>query len=716
MEMRVGGLDLREREEFILIIPPDFPFEYPSLIVTHHRFASFPHVIWSTTLCLYQSTIEWNPADGLYGFFDRLRLWLGKAAINDMDPVDGPLEPPHHVTDFSQRPFVVRANAPAQPGERWFGLAELEAYPNRVELVGWNDLTREWLSGRQPALAIVLPEPLPMEFPKKGREFFRELSKQGIDRDRVLRYLALASFFSGEGEPIHLVLGLPMRRSPDGSPRLHIAVWTTDGAIAGALRAALPEDSDPATLRSLRQDIADRLLSIFEETQITWCRVLEDRSEAVVRRDAGRPMAWFTGKRVLILGCGALGSWAAEMIARANPTLVHLLDNSIVKPGLLARQNYRLEDIASRKAEALANRLRAIVPSVSIDHFNREAHTFLTEDVGRLSGYDLIVDCTASAILQMKLERDWRIFGRQTPAAMSMVIDAKAQRCLAVIVNAHSEGGLWDAYVQLRYRLSRDGSHGDMVAAFYTDRAASELFQPEPGCSDPTFSGSTADVSGLVSTALNIAVTQIRTTGSPIGIAFSSHHPEGRPGACDVLRLSALDEIVIDQYRVRIREGVYGEARAWARQNNRVRSRQHETGGLLWGLWDETIGVVWVFDASGPPPDSSHDPGHFICGIEGTVAEHKRRLEQSRGTEGFIGFWHTHPDMPSEQSLRDIEGMTGLVARIGQNQRNALMLIFGRAGVRPTAGVYVYESRSLAHPIEMISVGVGQITLGRRVV
>jgi hypothetical protein len=475
-----GGLDLRDREEFMLVVPPDFPFNYPSITVSHDRFAGFPHVVWSNTLCLYQSKVEWNPADGLYGFFDRLKIWLGKAAINDMDPVDGPLEPPHYVTDFSQRPFVVRANAPAQAGERWFGLAELETYPNRIELIGWNDLTGEWPEDRQAALAIMLPEPLPMEFPVKGQDFFRELMKQSLDRDRVLKYLALASLFTLPGEPIHLVLGLPMRRSPDGSKKLHIAVWATDGDFVRALRAALPKNEDEEALRSLRKDVADILLSFFEKATITWCWVLEDRGELLVRRDAGSPISWFAGKRILILGCGALGSWAAEVIARANPSLIHLVDSSIVKPGLLARQNYALADIASGKAEALACRLRAIA-RVPVEHFAREAHSFLMEDTHRIRGYDLVVDCTASTIFQMKLELDWHLFERRTPVGMSLVIDAKAQRCLAAVVPQGSERGLWDAYVRLKHRLCEDGGHEDIVSSFYSDRAKKELRQKSCG-------------------------------------------------------------------------------------------------------------------------------------------------------------------------------------------------------------------------------------------
>src|SRR5260370_10522835 len=98
METREGGLDLREREEITVIVGPNFPFDRPTLKVHHDRFARFPHVVWTHIICLYQTSAEWDPADGLYGFFRRLGLWLTRAALNDMDPIDGPLEPPHYIT------------------------------------------------------------------------------------------------------------------------------------------------------------------------------------------------------------------------------------------------------------------------------------------------------------------------------------------------------------------------------------------------------------------------------------------------------------------------------------------------------------------------------------------------------------------------------------------------------------------------------------------
>jgi hypothetical protein len=717
METKPGGLELREREEFILRIPPDFPFDRPTLFVTDpERFAGFSHVIWSSWICLYQGEADWDPADGLFGFFDRLALWLGKAAIDDMDPPGGPVEPPHGVRDRSQPPFVIRCNAPVEPGERWYGLAELEEHANRTELVGWKNSLTDWPKGRSAALAIFLPGPLPIELPERGSDFFRELFKQGFNREKILATLAVASIFSRKGQPVNVVLGLPMRRTMEGKPRVHVAIWSTDAKLSDYIWDALPDANGTPELRALTQDFADKLYSVLEETQVSWCRVMEARDEIVVRRDKQSPIAWFTGKKILVLGCGALGGWAAEIIARAAPDLIHVVDHSEVGPGLLTRQNYRQDDIGRSKSDALAGRLREITAGTDIQAFCEEAHHFITENPERLSGYDLILDCTASTKLQMKLERDWGTLQGATPHIISLAIDSTAQRSLGVIISPGSSGGPWDAYMRLKYRLCLDSENEDLVSAFYPAEPLKNLLRPEPGCSEPTFVGSTADVAGLVSTGLNLGVAQLASSSPQIGFAFSGHRPDGRAGALTVHGLPEVHLAKTGVYLVRIEEKVFRESRAWVRNNSRIRSSNHETGGLLWGLWDDATGVIWVFDASGPPSDSRHDPGHFICGTQGTVEEHHSRMERSHGTCGFLGYWHTHPDMPADQSGVDLTGMTALVAGIGQNRRRAMMLIYGRTGGCPAAGIYVYESISVDRPNELISVGITQIQLDAPIV
>ncbi|HOX41693.1 MAG TPA: hypothetical protein PK263_05910, partial [bacterium] len=56
-----GGIKLRDRERFLIYIPPDFPFDVPSVYTPHRRFSGNPHVQWQTYLCLYQSrNTEWD--------------------------------------------------------------------------------------------------------------------------------------------------------------------------------------------------------------------------------------------------------------------------------------------------------------------------------------------------------------------------------------------------------------------------------------------------------------------------------------------------------------------------------------------------------------------------------------------------------------------------------------------------------------------------------
>ena len=598
------------------------------------------------------------------------------------------------------------------------GLAILEKHLNRTELVGWNDLSGEWPKDEHIAFAVILPEALPMEFPTNGADLFREFEKVGMVRERIVKNLGLAALLTPDGEPIHLVLGLPMRRAADGSKLIHIAVWTTDGVVAKSLRTALPKVADTEEIRTIREELINILASIFEQSKIKWCQVLEGRSEIITSRDSGTPASWFVGKKILILGCGALGSWTAEIASRARANLIHIVDNSIVKPGVLARQNFVLQDIGANKAIALTRRLSAIAHDSTIVPYAREAHAFVTEENERLQNYDVVLDCTASSIFQMKVERDWTRFAGRTPPFISILIDSQAKHCLCVVTPKNSTGGVWDSYLSLKMKLCIEGSRPALTSAFYSPRAAQMMFQPEPGCSDPTFTGSTADVFGLISGALNIALSNLQIGNPGVGIALSA--PEATGCGCGV----ALDsvepprfcEAIAGNYRVRIAVSIFTKARAWVRQNNRFRSPDHETGGLLWGVWDDAVQVIWIFDLSGPPPDSQHNPAHFICGVEGTLEEHKRRMARTYEACDFVGHWHTHPDFPSRQSVTDMENMAALVSSIGQNQKRSTMLIFGRTGGLPTAGIYVYESQSLSAGREGILVGMSQITLESAVV
>ena len=134
----------------------------------------------------------------------------------------------------------------------------------------------------------------------------------------MLRYLDDGrALLADPGEPLHVVLGLPMRRSTSGSPRLHVAVWTLSADFARSLRLTIEKESDSISLKECRNDLLESVYGLIEYDQAVFCRILEDRPEIITARDQGSAVSWFANKRVLLIGCGALGSWLAEIIARA---------------------------------------------------------------------------------------------------------------------------------------------------------------------------------------------------------------------------------------------------------------------------------------------------------------------------------------------------------------------------------------------------------------
>lgn len=95
----------------------------------------------------------------------------------------------------------------------------------------------------------------------------------------------------------------------------------------------------------------------------------------------------------MVVGCGALGSFAIDQLARAGIGTLTLVDRDIVEATNLQRQTlYTLEDVegARPKADAAAARVRAIDPDVTVhpvvEHFDSENALEL------LRGVDLVID------------------------------------------------------------------------------------------------------------------------------------------------------------------------------------------------------------------------------------------------------------------------------------------------------------------------------------
>ena len=699
-EHRDGGIRLRAREPFRLGVPPAFPFQPPSIWVRHRRWATTNHVQWGGHLCVYRSAeIEWNPTDGMFGFIDpRLTTWLKRAALDDLDPVGEPLHPPVTYAETDAPLIVPRVDTPGFSDQPWWtGFASLRANAtgSRLDIVGWRELTEGSSDGVQ-AAAILLGEPMPWEFPARVQDLIDELKRQHYSANLLFSALQVAAIYQPRETPLYVVIGTPMRRIGDRRIQ-HLTAWRIPAFWADALRDAVPRGSDSDELL----DVRDRMRRVVEDgwaanAAIEWCPVREDRPEATEPRDTGSPMRWWHGKTAHLWGCGAVGGHIAEHLTRAGVRSLVLRDDSVVAPGVLGRQNFEEDDLGEPKASALARRLRLIRPDVEVSVFTTDVMADQTLATDWAGDADVVIDATASIGVSKRLELLRRRAPKESTAVVSFLIGHKATQGLVAVCPPSASGGPADAIRKAKILASRKPRLAGFAGEFWPVPPRTEMFQPEPGCSNPTFTGSDVEVAGLAATML-LASSQRLHAGMESAAATFVELPDWetrRDARSETVELPN-DLVVMDQfgqYEVRIAAGAVAEIRAWSNRAERL-TPEWETGGVLFGERDDAVGVVWVSDVLGPPPDSVASADGFICGREGVDEAATALNDRSRDASKPVGLWHTHPGTDPHPSPTDRGGMEQVVGDPDRPLPCQLLLIIGGLGEDRTIGAYVYDRR-----------------------
>jgi integrative and conjugative element protein (TIGR02256 family) len=706
MPRRPEGLPLRNRERLILFIPAGFPFDHPAVQTHHQRFAGFPHVQWTRHLCLYQApNTEWDASDGMFGFLTRLDEWFRQGAVGELDPTGAPLHPPV-AYPTSDRMVIPRADAPIVGEAPWYGLGRLRVISDRrVDVVGWSELFSEEDPGVA-AAAILLAAPMPFEFPGTVAGLIKELEDRGVPRQQLLITLQVASTYSGDDSPLYVIVGTPMRGVRDGSPlRPHLSAWFVSPVIANGLRLALEKYSKHDRLREIGEEVEKIIWNWAEEAETNWCVVREQRQEIVRRRDHDAPTAWFRGRSVALWGCGALGGNIAGFLARAGVAKLVLRDRGAVAPGLLVRQPYDDADVGRLKIEALAEQIRAIDSTIDVEGHSRN---LLEEPLGTedcLDRVDLIIDTTGARAVLKKVELIWQREPVRRVSIASLVVGPRAERGLVVLTRPGHSGGPADAVRRAKLAACWDPQLPRWRDDFWppNGREGAALFQPEPGCSDPTFVGSAADVAVLAGAMLNHLAADLSSQGcSACGHFVIQPHLED--GATRRANLEWQPERVLRDlragYEVRLSAGAWEVILDQIEASRRRRGTRVETGGILFGERDDAAGVIWVTEASGPPPDSKASPSGFVCGTVGTQEMNAQLRTRTYGAVQFIGMWHTHPQMTPDPSRIDLGGMAQIVTSLDPPTAKALMLIVGHTPSTPTPAAYVFRR----HDIRIVEV------------
>jgi ubiquitin-protein ligase len=494
-----GGLPLADSEDITVAVSTGFPLVPPTASVDHQRFAGHAHVLQGERLCIYlDPTREWHPAQGVTGFLEQLWQWLADGAGARFDPATALYHPVGGVLHQSPgTPTIVIRNSFPPTGKTFTRAYLTTRSPQRLDLT-W---TRPASPDVRAAPIIVLPAPLRFGAGVTVAGLLAAISHIGQPApEDILAILAVNARRNPKGSPLYFLLAVPNLLSGDH----HLIAGRLPSAFADRLRQAAQQQGPLVRIP---------LAAVPADVPIEWCAMSDERPEITTRRDHRRPTSAFTGKTIQIWGCGGLGSWIAEFIARAGAARIVLCDPARVAGGLLVRQNYTEPDVGTFKVDALAARLRAINDQIAVDTF---ARPLPADTISPLPDCDAVIDATVNSSLGFLLDTEAKrhSVSDERPLVAQAATDTRTGTLGLLNVAAPDFAG---------GPVTIDGCTSDVVLAdgrlerfhtFWQTPAAVDEITPARGCSTPTFHGSAADLAAVAATLVSLLGHHLQVTAS----------------------------------------------------------------------------------------------------------------------------------------------------------------------------------------------------------
>jgi integrative and conjugative element protein (TIGR02256 family) len=287
------------------------------------------------------------------------------------------------------------------------------------------------------------------------------------------------------------------------------------------------------------------------------------------------------------------------------------------------------------------------------------------------------------------------------------LIGHTAEHGIAAVVTPGHTGATADALRAAKLKCSVRPALAGFLAEFWPAEPRRGMFQPEPGCSSPTFRGSGAEVAGLAGALLTGAAYElVRRDASAVVRLLAS--PDAAHQGLRSARLPLAPALTFaaaaDGYEVRLSRSAAASMRAVIRSRARAIGSESETGGVIFGQRDTAAGVIWIDEVSGPPPGSIERPQEFVCGTAGVARLAREKEKRSVGALGFLGIWHTHPNQSPAPSARDLAGMLELLELADAPAADGLIVIAGHASsADPELAAYIFARERLDRSEAVVS-------------
>jgi hypothetical protein len=689
----VDNLDIREQEPIILLLHQDnYPFKDTWVFSNRLDFpkTQLPHLNplpgLPASLCLHRRTLhEWMAEHTILDLVERARGWLRDAARDRLIPpgdnweatrIETPLGitiyEASDVTNYVQQHWI------ASRGQAGFThcLFRLLSNPEDDPLIGEKTYAIELLE-------TIAPKKLSQRL-RRSQDINTSYNhrKEG---DRLAFGIlvwpssdAVCSTYFAEAELPKVLeqfldwadeLGLSVRRALQSYSKHDLQLFGGIPVIVTIPRP-WPIIGTESALELLNIVIVSPNQAVFvngrwnKEAKVL---AMQHRSPLTVSRArhiSNRPDGSDVGK-LLVIGCGVIGSKLALHLARAGITDMTLVDSDELSPHNMVRHALLPDSVGKNKARALGDTIQSI---------------FRAERIGlnvvECNGIDILIGSRGKLLHQ----HTW-------------LIDATASVSLMQAINAT------DLPSNLRYcrcELAYEGKLGlftiegaernprvDDVRAILFDMACEEALishwlQANQSRQDGEVGFDWEELRvgmGCSSETMRLSDDSASFHASSFAIGFRHYaglqdHRNGylqiSQNGGDAELLAAVRQFEVQPmtiipacndaaWQVRLKYGLESQL-----LDQLKAASPSETGGILIGSINSRKKLIVITRVLPAPPDSKSSPYAFVRGVK-DVPESVRQIESlTGGMLGYVGEWHTHPMGGERLSSTDLKAVNDI--------------------------------------------------------
>jgi hypothetical protein len=235
----------------------------------------------------------------------------------------------------------------------------------------------------------------PWKIPETWGELRQACKAQGIDFNSEVRH---GVKHLRDGKTHIILLGFPIPVKVGDPPdcmhffAFQLPVLSSGNQTVNGFRA----NEQGQWLRDLREVIPDKERIRYLSTE-NW-----HRNQISTR---GQLSTQLVGRKVAIIGCGALGAPLAELLVRGGVQDLVLVDGDCLATGNLVRHVLTLKDIDKGKAKSLSERLNLVSPHTEVRFVPYHFPPRDQQHIDLIAGADVILDCTANDDVLAELEK-----------------------------------------------------------------------------------------------------------------------------------------------------------------------------------------------------------------------------------------------------------------------------------------------------------------------